>query len=587
MGNDASSLDDGSPGRSPAPSSPTSSQPQRRGSGNCKTPLELLLRRLHAEAQIPFSPDVQASHMLILRQMWSCFNKGDPFKRRGPEWQAVGFQSPDPCTDFRATGLMGAKVIKRILEKNAFHQHFIADVVMLESCMGDGVFYPLMANCVAVLVGVCKLVGLAEGSTAANLFKLRDLDSILREMVVSSSTSNGTATPRRRESGTSSVARTNSGAASVGASPSDLDRFVSTLRGGGGGTDRSKMHISTLFQDARTFELLLLHVIIQFHNNFMHDCIHAGANYMSAPAVLASTLEGTAAWLCEPMPLYERLKAMQEEQTHYNSDEYFSVFLTDMLRHKQELAAAEEQDEQDEDMDDFFGGTAAAGEAAGGAGADVDEGQEKKGEQEQQHHRQEEEGGEEAKVQQQHQQQDDVHATDHAAVQPPSADQDAGRRDGEAAAAAPQTDGAPLNGGTCENGVVPASLPLPHTLPLRRPKRGFRTNSSGSNSSSSSGGSGGGDVAAGGGGGSDGQWPTSPSLALSSRFHTLSNGLSRKISFMLSNSAGHVSLVGVSPFFRVCRGVLVCVCLSRVCVRAWCVCCVVARASDVRGCLYE
>jgi hypothetical protein len=234
-----------------------------------KSPVETLFRRLHQEAQVPFDPDHDNGHMLVLRQMWSCFNRGDEFKRSGPEWQAVGFQSADPVTDFRAAGLMGAKVTKRVLEKNKpLVEYFLTDVVVLESCLSDGAYYPLMANCVAVLVGVCKLIGLAEDTASANLFKLRDLETAVKEITASHGAPGPCASPALHMALSSS-------SSSLFSTPQSS--FFKNIGTPAAAAARREMQLNSLFQDARSFDLLLLHVMIRFHNNFMRDAIHHGA----------------------------------------------------------------------------------------------------------------------------------------------------------------------------------------------------------------------------------------------------------------------------------------------------------------------
>ena len=256
-----------------------------------KSPGELLFRRLHQEAQIPFNPDGDKAHLLILKQMWACFNREDVFKRTGKEWQAVGFQSPDPATDFRATGLMGAKTTKRFLEKNKkLVQYFLADVVMLESCLGDGVFYPLMANCIGVLVGICKLIGLAENSGSANLFKLRGIDAILTQMHAQTGSPARPRSKSPRNSLTHSNSASNLRNMSGGGAWSNRSNLRSFFKDVGEsikniGQDarvKGELQLKTLFLDTRTFDLLLLHVIIQFHNNFMHDAIHEQVRFRAA-----------------------------------------------------------------------------------------------------------------------------------------------------------------------------------------------------------------------------------------------------------------------------------------------------------------
>ena len=249
-------------------------------------------------------------------------------------------------SDFRATGLMGAKVTKRILAKNKrLVEYFLADIVVLESYMGDGIFYPLMANCLGVLVGVCKLIGLAETSTSANILKMRPIEEAVKEITTISPANN----PGSRTSS------------------SDFEQFFqglgSSLRGLTSSKQkdieaRRQMQLSSLFQDARTFDMLLTHVMIQFHNDFMHDAIHKGATYMDSSAILASTLAGTAAWLREPMPIFERLRSMQESQTHYNSDEYVSVFIADIMIQQQ--MKREEQDalHEEQAQNDFTSSSA-------------------------------------------------------------------------------------------------------------------------------------------------------------------------------------------------------------------------------------
>eukprot|EP00750_Incisomonas_marina_P014510 INCI17677.1.p1 GENE.INCI17677.1~~INCI17677.1.p1 ORF type:complete len:412 (+),score=71.65 INCI17677.1:332-1567(+) len=338
-----------------------------------KSPVETLFRRLHANAMVPFDPDSDSAHMLILRQMWSCFNRGDSFKRVGEEWQTVGFQSPDPVTDFRATGLMGAKVTTRVLEKNkALVEYFLADIVVLESCLGNGAFYPLMANCVAIMVGICKLVGLAENSQSANVFKLRDVDVAVKEVTAYgmhvSGASKSVKSPRPSQSPTSAFssatpssppslhnprdsfsADSTSCSASQKSSVADsLNSFFKTLGSAvkdfgtpAGVSSRRAMQLNSLFQDTRTFDLLLIHVMIQFHNQFMHDAIHRGATYMESSAILQQTLTDTATWLSSPMPVFERLRVMQRQQMHYNSDDYVSEYIADIMLKKNRSASVD------------------------------------------------------------------------------------------------------------------------------------------------------------------------------------------------------------------------------------------------------
>ena len=89
--------------RGTPPSSPRNSKKKQKqvfsnGRLFSSSPAELLFRRLHAASTVPFDPDNDSGHMLLLKQTWSHFNKDEVFKREGKEWQAIGFQSPDPVS---------------------------------------------------------------------------------------------------------------------------------------------------------------------------------------------------------------------------------------------------------------------------------------------------------------------------------------------------------------------------------------------------------------------------------------------------------------------------------------------------------
>lgn len=320
MGNEESSMM-GAPSNFPSETTTSATQSSSRSSQT-----ETFIRKLHKDCLTAFDPDNDTSHMLILRSMWSCFNDGTEFKRSGKEWVSVGFQSADPVTDFRATGFMGAKVLRRILDRNKrLVGFFLNDIKALQTYIGNEPFYPLMANCISILVGVCKIMGLGESHTSANVFKVRPVEKVLVGILPSSNNA---------ASFSSTSASTHQHATHTPTQPpnkvetffKDIEKAFNNLAKSQDDIMREKMQLDSLFQDIRTFELLILHVMIQFHNDFMHDAIHKGATYMDASTILKSTLDGTTAWLCEKMPLFERLKILQSNQSHYNAKDYVSVY---------------------------------------------------------------------------------------------------------------------------------------------------------------------------------------------------------------------------------------------------------------------
>ena len=65
--------------------------------------------RLRDAARISYDWE---THELLLRALWrSCFGPGNAstFKPRSERWRELGFQGPDPTTDFRGAGVMGLR----------------------------------------------------------------------------------------------------------------------------------------------------------------------------------------------------------------------------------------------------------------------------------------------------------------------------------------------------------------------------------------------------------------------------------------------------------------------------------------------
>lgn len=65
------------------------------------------LAQVHALKSTPYSSANEA-HEELLRRLWQCGFPGVPLTQRvTPDWIRIGFQGPDPATDFRGMGVLG------------------------------------------------------------------------------------------------------------------------------------------------------------------------------------------------------------------------------------------------------------------------------------------------------------------------------------------------------------------------------------------------------------------------------------------------------------------------------------------------
>jgi hypothetical protein len=104
---------------------------------------------------IPFNKD-DPSHHGDLVNLWNLFFKSD-FTLNSHDWKLLGFQSDNPLTDFRASGIFGLKNILYFAEKYPTKFKLLADIHGTRDRHGES--YPFAIASFNVTMLICELLG--------------------------------------------------------------------------------------------------------------------------------------------------------------------------------------------------------------------------------------------------------------------------------------------------------------------------------------------------------------------------------------------------------------------------------------------
>jgi len=105
---------------------------------------------------IPFNKD-DPSHHEDLVKLWNHFFPSVPFTLNSSDWKLLGFQSDNPLSDFRASGIFGLKNILYFAEKYPTKFKLLVDIHGSRIRSGDS--YPFAIASFNITMMICELLG--------------------------------------------------------------------------------------------------------------------------------------------------------------------------------------------------------------------------------------------------------------------------------------------------------------------------------------------------------------------------------------------------------------------------------------------